>query len=48
MRRVKTYEAQILQNIDVPVSDTDTPLILVDTYPRSIRINYFNFFNFFF
>jgi len=30
-------------NGDVPVSDTDTPQILADTYSRSIRINYFNF-----
>jgi len=32
----------ILQNDDVPVSDTDTPQILSDTYPRDIGINYFN------
>jgi len=28
-----SYEARILQNGDVPISDTDTPQILADTYP---------------
>jgi len=35
---MKTYEAQILQNGDVPVSDTDTSRILADTYSQIIRI----------
>ena len=42
-RSVRSYEAQILQNGDVPVSDTDTSRVLSDTYPRSIRTKYFNF-----
>lgn len=44
----KIYEARILQNRDVPVSDTDTPRILADTYPRSISINYFDFLKIFY
>ena len=37
-----SYEARILQNGDMSVSDTDTPRLLSDTYPRSIGVNYFN------
>jgi len=32
-----------LQNGDVSVSNTNTPRILADTYPLSIRLTYFNF-----
>jgi len=40
---MSSYEAWILQNGDVSISNTDTLRILSDTYPRGIIINYFNF-----